>query len=110
MGRIRYKYREVVGSIYSKLPVPEGQWRSSKERNAPIIIDGIQISRVTIPKTKGGGSDIRTGTLNSIRNQLLLCRDQFVDFVDCPMTTTDYINKMKAKFPDTFETINQSKT
>lgn len=102
MGRMRFKYREVIGSVQSKTPVPEGQWRSGKERSAPIVIDGVQISRVTIPKAKGGARDLSEPTLNSIRKQLLLCRDQFVAFVGCPMTTTDYAEKMKTKFPDTF--------
>jgi len=97
MGRMRFKYREVIDSVQSKTPVPEGHWRSGKERSAPIVIEDVQISRVTLPKAKGGGRDIFEGTLNSIRKQLLLCREQFVDFVNCPMTTTDYIEKMKTK-------------
>ena len=102
MGSIRLKYREVINSVHSKLPVPKGKWRSGKERNAPIVIENIQISHVTLPKTKGGGKDIPLGTLNSIRKQLLLCWEQFADFVDCKMTNTDYIQKIKTKFPDTF--------
>lgn len=94
---MRFKYSEVIDSVQSKAPVPVGHWRSGKERSAPIVIQGVQISRVTLPKAKGGGRDIFEGTLNSIRKQLLLCRDQFIDFVNCPMTTTDYIEKMKAK-------------
>ena len=104
MGRMRFKYREVIGSIHSKAPVPEGHWGSGKENSGPIVIDGIQISRVTLPKIKGG--DIHPGTLNSIRKQLLLCREQFVDFVRCPMTSTTYIEKMKAKFAEVFELSN----
>ena len=99
------KYREVINSVHSKLPVPEGKWHSGKERNAPIVIDDIRISHVTLPKTKGGGKDIPPGTLNSIRKQLLLCWDQFTDFIGCTMTNTDYISKIKTKFPDIFETI-----
>jgi hypothetical protein len=102
MGRMRFGYKEVIDAVQSKAPVPDGQWRSGKERSAPIIIDDVQISRVTLPKAKGGGRDIPPGTLHSIRRQLLLCRDQFVDFVECPMTITDYVEKMKAKFPDDF--------
>lgn len=101
MGRMRFKYREVIGSVHSKAPVPEGHWGSGKENSGPIVIDGIQISRVTLPKTKGG--DIPPGTLNSIRKQLLLCREQFVDFITCPMTSTNYVDKMKAKFVNVFE-------
>ncbi len=101
---ISLKYREVTNSVHSKLPVPEGKWRSGKERNAPIVIDDTQISHVTLPKIKGGCKDIPPGTLNSIRKQLLLCWEQFADFVDCRMTNADYIQKIKMKFPDTFET------
>jgi len=100
---MRFKYREVIGSVQSKTPVPEGKWRSGKERSAPIVIEGVEISRVTLPKAKGGGRDILPGTLNSIRKQLLLCRDQFIDFIVCPMTITDYTEKMKAKFANIFE-------
>ncbi|MDH5695380.1 MAG: hypothetical protein OEZ00_02050 [Dehalococcoidia bacterium] len=103
---MRFKYTEVIGSVQSKAPVPEGQWRSGKERSAPIIIEGVQISRVTLPKAKGGGRDLSELTLNSIRKQLLLCRDQFIDFVGCPMTMTDYIEKMKAKFVNISEPID----
>lgn len=107
MGRMRFKYREVIDSVQSKTPVPEGYWRSGKERSAPIVIEDVEISRVTIPKAKGGGRDLSEHTLNSIRKQLLLCREQFVDFVNCPMTTTDYIKKMKAKIPNTFSSGSQ---
>lgn len=95
-----FKYREIINSVHSKTPVPNGYWRSGKENSAPIVIDGIQISRVTLPKAKTG--DIRPGTLNSIRKQLLLCKAQFIDFINCPMTRTDYIHKMKAKYSSTF--------
>lgn len=95
-----FKYREVITSVHSKTPVPNGYWRSGKENSAPIVIGGIQISRVTLPKVKTG--DIRPGTLNSIRKQLLLCRSQFIDFIKCSMTNTDYINKMKTKHPSIF--------
>lgn len=101
---MRFKYREVIGSVQSKTPVPEGCWRSGKERSAPIVIEDVEISRVTIPKAKGGGRDLSEHTLNSVRKQLLLCREQFIDFVNCPMTTTDYIEKMKTKFPRDFST------
>jgi hypothetical protein len=102
MAKMIFKYKEVINSVQSKTPVPQGHWRSGKERSAPIVIDGVLVSRVTLPKMKGGGKDIPVGTLNSIRNQLLLCRDQFEDFVNCPMTTTDYVEKIKAKFPGVF--------
>ena len=102
MGKLRFKYKEVIDSVKSKAPVPLGKQRSGKERNLPIVIEGVQISRVTLPKEKGHGKDIPIGTLNSIRNQLLLKNDQFADFVNCPMTISDYIDAMKNKFPNSF--------
>ena len=102
MSKMIFKYREVISSVQSKTPVPQGHWRSGKECSAPIVIEGVQVSRVTLPKMKGGGKDIRVGTLNSIRKQLLLSGEQFKDFIDCPMTTTDYVETIKAKFPDAF--------
>jgi hypothetical protein len=102
MGRMTFGYKEVIDAVQSKAPVPDGQWRSGKERSAPIVIDNVQISRVTLPKAKGGGRDIPPGTLHSIRRQLLLCRDQFLDFIDCTMTKTVYIEKIRAKSPDDF--------
>jgi len=103
MPKLRFKYGEVIGSVQAKVPVPEGCWRSGKERSAPIVVDGVEVSRVTLPKSKGGARDIPPGTLNSIRKQLLLCRNQFADLVNCPMTNTVYVEKMKAKFPILFD-------
>jgi len=97
-----FRYRKVIRSIQLKTPVPVGYWRSGKECSAPIVVEGIEISRVTVPKEKGGNRDIPPGTLNSIRKQLLLCRDQFADFINCPMTQSGYIEKMKAKFSNVF--------
>ncbi len=101
MVKLIFGYRQVSHSIEAKVP-PEGKQRSGKERNFPIVIDGIQVSRVTIPKEKGGGRDMSEHTLKSIRDQLFLRTDQFIDFIKCPMTSTDYINAMKEKFPSTF--------
>ncbi len=102
MAKLIFGYREVSRSIKSKAPVPVGKQRSGKERNFPIVIDGIQITRVTIPKEKGGGRDMNETTLKSIRDQLLLRNDQFIDFVKCPMTRMGYIDAIKEKFPATF--------
>ena len=102
MGRMTFGYREVISSVKTKTPVPAGHWRSGKERTAPIIIEDIEISRVTIPKGKGGGRDLKPGTLNSIRKQLLLTKPQFTDFVICRMSGSDYINEIKDKYPDIY--------
>lgn len=102
MPKLIFGYREVSRSVKSKAPVPDGKQRTGKERNFPIVIDGILITRVTIPKEKGGGRDMNPNTLRSIRDQLLLRNDQFIDFVKCPMTRTGYIGAIKEKFPYSF--------
>ncbi len=106
MVKLVFGYNQVINSVTSKTPVPEGKLRSSKERNLPVVIEGIQLSRVTIPKKKGRGRDVPIGTLKSIRDQLLLRNEQFMDFVNCPMTMSDYIKAMKDKFPDTFNEVS----
>jgi hypothetical protein len=100
MTKIRYKYKKLINSVQTKTPV--GKKRAGKENNLPLVIDGIQISRVTLPKVKGHSKDIPVGTMNSIRNQLLLRNDQFIDFINCPMTKSDYINILKKKFAEYF--------
>ena len=102
MGKLVFKNTEVCHSVRSKAPVPNGHWKTGKERNAPIVIDDMEVSHVTIPNEKGGGKDMAPKTCNSIRKQLLLTRDEFTDFVKCPMSRTGYIEVIKARHPDWF--------
>ncbi|OGO22000.1 MAG: hypothetical protein A2Z28_03735 [Chloroflexi bacterium RBG_16_51_9] len=101
MPKLIFKYKEVSNSITVK--TPQGKKRGGKERNFPIVIDDIQMGRVTIPKEKGGGKDMNPNTLKSIRNQLLLNPQQFAEFVTCSMSSAAYIDAIKQKYPDTFK-------
>jgi predicted RNA binding protein YcfA (HicA-like mRNA interferase family) len=74
----------------------EWQQRSnrSKEGNYILFRQGHRISRVTIPK---GRDALPIGTLNSIRRQLLLDKEQFNEFVRCPLSQTDYARILDEK-------------
>ncbi|MCH8290572.1 type II toxin-antitoxin system HicA family toxin [Candidatus Poribacteria bacterium] len=65
----------------------EYQIRRRKEINYVIFRQGQRISRVTVPH---GRKDLKTGTERSIRNQLLLDKEQFKDFVNCLLSGEDY--------------------
>lgn len=86
------KPRQVVRAVDSKVPNPEV--RNSKEQNRWAIVDGKRVLRVTLPKVHA--SDIKAGTLNSIRKQLHLDSDNFEAFVDCSMSATDYLAHLRA--------------
>lgn len=88
-----FKYREVVRSIQSKLRM---DFRSGSEPNAWYILDGKQLFRVTVPHVHEG--DVPPRTLNEIRKQCRLPRDDFERLVRCPMSGSDYerrIGEMK---------------
>ena len=68
--------------------------RTGSETNIWYEVDGKAILRVTIPKGRG---DIRTWTLNSIRNQLKLNHQQFKDFVKCPLEAQEYDAIIRSK-------------
>ena len=60
--------------------------------------DGIKISRITFPKTKGGNTScISTGLEKVIRNQLCLSKELFKDFIKCPLTREKYIEELRHK-------------
>jgi len=84
---------EVRRAVESKT---EWQQRSnrSKEGNYIIFRQGRRVSRVTIPK---GRDVLPIGTLNSIRRQLLLDKEQFNEFVKCPLSSTDYAKILDEK-------------
>ena len=84
------KYKKIISALDTKIP---GDKRSGKEMNCWIKIEGRKVTRVTYPKQHRG--DIPIGTLRSIRNQLKLNNKQFDDFVECPMTRTDYENHLR---------------
>ena len=84
------KYRKIISALDTKVP---GDRRSGKELNCWIKIGGRKVTRVTYPKQHRG--DMPIGTLRSIQKQLQLNNKQFEDFIECPMTRTDYENHLR---------------
>ena len=84
------KYKKIISALDAKTP---GDKRSGKEMNRWIKIGGQKVTRVTYPKQHRG--DIPIGTLRAIQKQLQLNNKQFADFIECPMTRTNYENHLK---------------
>lgn len=85
------KPREVTRAIEAKVP---GDTHSGHEQNRWAVLDGKKVLRVTYPKQHA--SDIKKGTLNSIRKQLRLDQSQFERFVDCSMSGSEYTEHIRS--------------
>ena len=70
--------------------------RSRGEVNCWVIVDGKRLFRVTRPQVHGHDS-IAPGTLNSIRNQTRLTKEEFERLVDCSMSRADYHDLIRGK-------------
>lgn len=68
--------------------------RGTKEINYTIRIEGKYMCRVTVPKGRG---ELPIGTLNSIKNQTLLSREDFDRLIKCPMKIDEYKKKLTEK-------------
>jgi hypothetical protein len=76
----------------------EADFRSTKETNGWIRLDGKKACRVTIPK---GRCETRPGTLNSIRKQLGFdSMDDFGRFMDCSLDKDQYFALLQEKKSD----------
>ncbi len=85
------KPRDATRAIENKLPgAIQG---TGKERNCWAVLDGRKVLRVTYPKVHRG--DLKPGTRNSIRKQLRLEPNEFEQFLDCSMTSTDYESHLR---------------
>ena len=82
--KLTYLKQQIAHAIKHKL---KGTPRSTKENNVWYEIDGVKVLRITYPHGKG---TLSPGTLNSIKNQLKLNREQFIDLIECPMKAKDY--------------------
>jgi hypothetical protein len=68
---------------------------SQSQRRSPhpvywYYLDGKKILRVTLPNVHGGSRSVSTGFLKQVQNQLKLTTSQFVDLVECPLTSKEY--------------------
>ena len=67
-------------------------FKTSGEINAYFYYNGVFILRTAVPKGRG---DVATGTQHAIRKQLQLDRNEFIDFVECPMDKAGFIKSLK---------------
>jgi hypothetical protein len=93
-----FKYKELITPIKEKTPVSKDSWRVGSEDNANIEIDGEFKGRVTLPK-QHGAHDVKKGTQEAIRKQLLLDKEQFKKYIKCTLTRSDYSDLIREKYP-----------
>ena len=91
MGELNFTKQDISKTLIKKLKI---SLRSRKERIGWYIVNDKKILRVTIPHGRGF---IPSGTLNSIRNQLQLDKEQFKNLILCPMKEKDYEEIMRKK-------------
>jgi hypothetical protein len=65
-------------------------FRTNKECNAWYYLNGKKITKITIPKQKGGNNTIKKGTLASMARQMKLNQTQFKDLINCPLKKNEY--------------------
>lgn len=91
MSKLNFNKHDVSRALLNKLDL---RFRSGKERNGWYELDGKKILRVTMPKGRGA---IPPGTLNSIRDQTFLSRNDFADLIRCPLSGSDYARIIREK-------------
>lgn len=82
--------RRITRALERKLRL---DFRSGSERNAWYVLDGRKQLRVTIPRVHG--SSFSPEVLRDLRNQLKLNQLEFDNLVTCPMTGSNYANKIR---------------
>ena len=83
------KSRDLRG-IVGKLNLEERKQKRAKHPTYWYYLDGRKQHMIKLPNIHGGSGSISTGFLQNIRNQLMLTNDQFVDLVNCPLSSEEY--------------------
>jgi len=68
--------------------------KGKRENQYYFFHDERLILTTAVPK---GDGDIRKGTANEIRSQMLLCYKQFQEAYSCPLRHDDYVRKLQSK-------------
>lgn len=91
MVKLNFSHRDVTRVLEGKLRLT---FRSGRERNAWLCLDGKKVLRITMPHVHSASS-VKSGTLNAIVSALRLSKAEFADLVRCPMTRANYESKVR---------------
>ena len=86
-----FKKQEIRAAIERKLGLKPSV---GKENNVYFLIDNKQVLRITYPKGRG---DLKQKTVRTIKRQTTLSWDDFVDLVQCPLTSSDFEKIIRKK-------------
>jgi hypothetical protein len=82
----RYSKQEVRRQVDNKAP---GEFRSGREEIYWVGLAGQRLFKVRVPKGRGA---LGIGWQESVRKDLRLAPDEFRAFMECPMTSSDYVD------------------
>ena len=80
-----------VGKIFQKLKL---EVRSTKHRYGWFTFEGRKILRVHFSHGKG---DVPGRVSDKIQSPLKLCREDFRELIDCPLSLEDYVAILRRK-------------
>ena len=94
MGKLSsYKTKVATSCLEKKLSI---SLHDGSERTGYYILEGVKALRVTIPKEHGGHGDgcLSKFVAKQLISSLRLSKEEFNDLYRCPMSGTDYMQKM----------------
>jgi hypothetical protein len=95
MGSVtRYKTKKVTNVISNKLNIT---LEDGKELNGWYWLDDVKRFKVFVPHQHGGGKgdSISKHVYKDIKNNLKVTEEEFDNLYECPMSGTDYANKIR---------------
>jgi hypothetical protein len=87
----RYRKQEIRRQVDTKAP---GEYRSGREEIYWVCLGGRRLFKVRVPKGRGA---LGIGWQESVRKDLRLAPGEFGDFMECPMTSSDYTDVLLDK-------------
>ena len=89
------KWRNITSSDLSKVVSKISLEPSKLHGRAPhpiywYLLDGKKALRIKMPNVHGGSGSMSTGFLKQIQNSLKLSTPQFVELVECPLTSEGF--------------------
>lgn len=78
-------------NVVNKLSLEES--KTSRRSPHPVYwyyLDGKRALRIILPNIHGGSGSISTGFLGKIKGSFLLKNQEFIDLVECPMSSDQF--------------------
>ncbi len=90
-----YKESEIRASIKKKVPGKIRKSRSASHNKLYILLDKEYVRRVTLPNEHP--RIMRNSKSKYIADDLMLKPDEFMELIDCDLSGSQYLKKLKAQ-------------